>query len=201
MNLAFTFDEVLHEYRLNFCRIPSVTEILEWARLTPVFPVGPYRVRGRAVHLATQAWDEGLEIVKLGSQIAPYLESYKLAMADWDFEWSGIEVRGYHETLVYAGTPDRVGIRRKTGRPCVVDIKSGDTSEDETGLQLAGYVMLIQNCTELRNLLPKINPDEVDRYRIRLYKDGRKGDVIQYRKPGACAAFAGLVQAHKFLAA
>lgn len=198
----FTFDEATHAYHLGGVRIPSVTEILEWARLTPVFPVGPYRVRGRAVHLATQAWDEGLEIVKLGSQIAPYLESYKLVMADWDFEWNGIEIRGYHETLVYAGTPDRVGIRRSTGRPCVVDLKSGDTSEDETGLQLAGYVMLIKNCAELQHLLPKfISADDVDRYRIRLYKDGRKGDVIQYRKPGACAAFAGLVQAHKYLAA
>lgn len=198
--MNFSFDEASHIYRLESIRLPSVTEILEYWGITPQFPIGPYRVRGRQVHLATQAWDEGAEIVRLGSEIAPYLESYKLAMADWDFEWSGIEVRGYHQTLAYAGTADRVGIRRGSGKPCLADIKSGDTTEKETGMQTAAYVMMIQNCEEIINFLPVFcKPEQVERYRIRLYKDGRKGDVVQYKKPGAFAAFAGLVQAYKFL--
>lgn len=196
--MNFTFDEASHSYRLAGVTLPSVTQILEYSGLSPQFPVGPYRVRGRNVHTATQAWDEGNEILRLGAEIAPYLESYKLAIADWDFEWTGIEVRGYHETLCYAGTVDRVGIRRSSGRPCVVDIKSGDTKEEETGLQTAGYVMLIQNCHDIDNLLPPVHQKYVERYRIRVYADGRKGHVVQYKKPGAYEAFEGLVQAYKF---
>lgn len=197
--MNFTFEEEPHCYKLGSIVIPSTTEILAYWGITQTYPVGPYRVRGKQVHLATQLWDQGIEIERLGATIAPYLESYKLAMADWDFEWNGIEQRGYHQILTYAGTTDRVGKRRKTGIPCVADIKSGDTSEKELGLQTAAYVMMIQNCPLLQHLLPRCKPEEVERYRIRLYKNGRKGEVKQVNKPGAFAAFTGLVQAYKYL--
>jgi hypothetical protein len=192
--VTFTFDQDSHVYRLDGVKLPGVTEILEYHHLTPNFPSGPYRVRGQRVHQACELHDKGVRF-SVGGGIVGYLESYKRALQDSGFQWVGIEERLYHPTLCYAGTQDRRGWR--LGKVCVADLKSGDTDE-ETGLQLAGYTLMDLTCPlvpqdEWLKQARRISQYSIERYKIRLFADGSKGKITQYEDPLDIDAWVGYV--------
>lgn len=180
--MILEFDEEAHEYKVEGVRLPSVTEILDYHKLIPQYPVGPYRTRGRMVHRATQLLDEGYEIV-VGEKIAGYVESYKLAMKAFRFQWTSCETRLWHPQLFYAGTIDRIGTIR--GLPCIADIKSGETGS-ETELQLAGYEILVRS------------EEPMQRFRIRLFSDGKPGKVTLFTDDFALEAFVGYLNTYKW---
>ena len=188
---TLVLDEEAHEYRLNGAVLPGVTNVLKHHSLIPNFPSGPYKTRGKAIHTATQKWDEGYD-VKPGAKIAGYLESYKKVLMEYRFEWLEIEDRRWHPTLLYAGTIDRYGQLIgpegiPVGNKCIADIKSGETG-DETDLQTAAYAMLID----------PVHFRSLDRYKIRLYEDGSAGKVTRYTNPFAFEAWVGYLNTYKW---
>jgi hypothetical protein len=178
MSLDFQFDEATHAYTVNGAVLPSVTQIINDLQMGPLYPPGPYRVRGTRVHQATALHDQGYE-VEVGEAIRPYLDSYIGALQNFPFRWEAIEQRLYHPTLLYAGTVDRVGFLGD--EPVIADIKTGETGR-ETGLQTAGYALLVNNS----------NPRCYSRFKIRLLADGKPGKVERYPDSfdieGFCAA-------------
>jgi hypothetical protein len=94
--------------------------------------------RGRAVHLATQYYDEGrLDRNTVDPIIAPFLEAYIQWLGDAKPEIHLIEQPIYHNALEYAGTLDRVV--RIGGVWGILDIKTG-SAPLYTGPQLSGYL-------------------------------------------------------------
>ena len=139
--INFTFDEESHIYRVNSVPIPSVTQILKDLGLTPDFPPGPYRVRGRQVHKLCEIYDKGLiEQYEFGPGLMGYLDAWKKVCAEQGWVWNqtGIEERLYDPLLIVAGTIDRV---RDGDDPLIVDIKSGAAGK-EAALQTAGYAQM-----------------------------------------------------------
>jgi hypothetical protein len=151
--LALTFEEESHTYRLGGTKLPSVSRILELR--FGALPSAPHiqiaADRGKKAHLACELWDLGDldEDSIAGTDLAGYLRGW----AKWcgaPGEWALIEHRlaGTVAGVTYAGTIDRVGYVRG-----VTDIKSkGRTTKpplydsDEWqrhGMQLAAYAGLL----------------------------------------------------------
>lgn len=193
--MELEFDEEKHIYSVAGVAIPSVTEILKYHKAIP-FPAGPYKTRGRAVHRATQLWDEGND-VKVGDKVAGYLESYKAVMAEYKFKWEHVERRLWHKKLLYAGTLDREGFTC-SGDHCIADLKSGETG-DETELQVAGYELLkISWAWHDAECGRRSTTSGIRRFRIRLYEDGKPGKVTEYKNPLAIDAFIGYLSTYKW---
>lgn len=187
MNL--TFDEEKHEYRLDGVRIPSVTGILQALWITPQYPAGPYRVRGRQVHTATELYDAGtIEQYEIGSTIKPYLQSYIRLLETEFFIWDSIELRAYDPELLVAGTMDRAGLYNGSD-PCIVDLKSGTTG-DETGLQIAAYTRMRFLRNEWKN---------VRRFKIELQRDGEPAKLTEYKDPADFEGWVGATKLYTWL--
>lgn len=179
------FNPEKHEYTLDGARLPSVTQVLEEMGLTPQYPSGPYRVRGQRVHQACCLFDFGeLDQYELGADLMPYVERYKRLVADLKPIYELTEQAMYHPVHCYAGTVDRVG--RLFNERFVGDIKTGATGP-ETGLQLAGYAILV---------------DPRDFMGIRRYKfDLSEGDgkLVKYDDHQDFDGFLGILDHWKWL--
>lgn len=138
---SLVFDDDKHEYLLDGVRLPHVTGILGQMGLTPRYPVGSYRIRGRRVHEACCLFDAGeLDQYEIGADLVPYVERYKSLVLDLKPEYDLTEKALYHPIYCYAGTLDRAG--RIFGDRFILDLKSGGTGP-ETGLQLAAYTLML----------------------------------------------------------
>ena len=158
----FTFDEENHVYRLGGNQLPSVTQIIRDLGLTPNFPAGPYRVRGRAVHKACELYDQGvLDQFELAPAIMGYVNAWIAVSKEFGWVWDaqGIEYRLYDPIKMVAGTIDRVGMWG--GKPLILDIKSGSAGR-EAALQTAAYA-------DMR--FPDNNA-EVQRCSVEIHADG-----------------------------
>lgn len=196
MSPQLTFDEKDHCYRYGGVVVPSVTQILEDdGQLVPSYPSGPYKTRGSRVHRATELWDNGeLSKYEVGSEIAPYVRSYASLVLDlterepgkWDWMPGGIERRMAHYTG-FAGTTDRLGLR-----PLVADLKSGKTGR-ETGVQLAGYVILALADPEVKKHWGTVRETDVERVKFELQKDGEMAKMTFYSDPLDFDVFRGLL--------
>lgn len=139
-----TFDEGTHTYRWNGRTVPGVTSVLAPISGYDKVPRNVLELasqRGKAVHMACQLDDEGaLDEAELDPVLVPYLAAWRAFSADHGVAWTSIEKAGYHPTLGYAGTPDRVG--KVVGRSSVVDIKTTYELMPPVGPQLAAYAHL-----------------------------------------------------------
>ena len=188
--LKLEFDEATHQYRLNGVVLPSVTQILEDdGQMVPSYPSGPYRFRGSQVHKATHLWETGVDLnaYDIGADILPYVQSYIGAMQDFQEDWLLCEHRMAHLQLCYAGTADRIG-----KRPLVADLKTGKTGR-ETGVQLAGYVLLALEDPEIRKAWGNVRPEQVERVKFELQKDGSPAVVSRYTDALDFEVFRGLL--------
>jgi len=151
-----------HAYYLNGLRLPSVTQVIEDFGGGPIYPPGPYKVRGDRVHHACELFDlgEDLNDYEIGEEIWPRVNAYVSMMNDMRFEWSLIEQRMYDPHLMIAGKADRVGFTA-SGEPVVLDLKTGKPGR-EVALQTAGYT---------RMAFPK-DYEQVKRYKAELHEDG-----------------------------
>lgn len=195
MTTALTFDEPSHQYRYGGVLVPSVTQVLEDDGLIiPSYPSGPYRVRGSRVHKATHLWEDGINLntYDIGLDILPYILSYIRLMEDLKWEWLKVEDRMFHPLLGYAGTADR--LRRI---PCIADLKTGSTNK-ETGLQLAGYVMLALQDPEIQKAWGNVKETEVERVKFELQKDGAKAKMTHYSDPLDFEVMRGLIAKYKW---
>lgn len=171
-----------HRYTLNGVQIPSVTQVIDALGMAPLYPPGPYRVRGTVVHEATGLFDRGIEF-EAGDVILGYVESYRKALANFPFEWEAIEERLFDSSLLFAGTIDRRG--RLRGKKVIADIKTGQTGR-ETALQTAGYAILAGD------------PLTYDRYKILLNGDGSCGKVERYPDPFDIQGFLAALNLYKW---
>lgn len=141
---AFVFQSKGHRYTLDGVRLPSVTECIREAGLTPSMDfVSDWHLnRGSQVHAATALFDqEDLDESVLDAALRGRLEAWKAFRAATvaDFAITEIEKPRHSPLLRFAGTPDRVGVWR--GRPCIVEIKSGKPDPSH-GIQTAAYALL-----------------------------------------------------------
>lgn len=152
------FDPVKHRYTLHPSGVilPSVSEILapvkDFSGIPPAV-LEKARDRGTAVHKACELFDLGtLDEDDLDEQLVPYLAAWSKFMVDFKPDWTEIELPGYHNTLFYAGTPDRRGKQGGRGdrKRIVVDIKGTYSLDPAVSLQLSGYdLMGAEKCDEL----------------------------------------------------
>lgn len=135
-----TFDAETHRYTVHGVVVPSVTQVLSLAGLTPSFGGVPEETlalaawKGTCIHEAT-ALDEAGRLD--WDALDPLLRAYVLAWRTVD-RWVPAETERllWHPDAGFAGTQDR-------GKPSGVrDLKTGASLHWTTGLQLAGYALL-----------------------------------------------------------
>jgi len=142
--MLVTYNDERHEYRYGGVVIPSVTQCIA-PLYSGAFDKIPQAVLerkteiGKAVHLATELYDEGvLEESSLDDVVRGYFEGWKKFTAEHKCEWLGIEERVFHPSHKYAGKLDRKGF--VDGRLFYIDIKTVSVVCKATGVQLAGYL-------------------------------------------------------------
>jgi len=160
---ADSLDQSTHTYKSG---LPSVTEILVDVGLAKTdFCKEEDMLRGTAVHLACQYYDEGdLDFDSLDPTIQGYVGSYMSFEVACGHKMEWIECP--FNNGLYAGTPDRVC----TDRPRVlIDLKTG-LPQPWHKYQTAAYV----------NLFP--DPYAYTRLGVYLQKDGSLAKVHEHPK-------------------
>lgn len=136
-----TFNEELHEYRLNGQVVPSVSEIIEPLndfRFVSQEALERARVLGRAIHLTIQYWHEGtLDEANTPELLLKYLASWKMFCSDLHYRPTMLERRVCHQKLRYAGTLDNAGVMNDND-DWLLDVKSGQVYPGHA-LQTMGY--------------------------------------------------------------
>lgn len=165
-----TFEPLGHIYRWDGVIKPSVTTalkiggIIDYSHI-PQSVLQVAAVRGTAVHLATQLFDEDrLNESTLDALIGGYLEGWKAFLRDTGFQPGRIEERIYNTTYGYAGTFDRVGLFGS--QIACVDIKSGILLDGHRN-QLAAYTMAMPMPRRYRRMAVQLTKD--GRYRMAEY--------------------------------
>ena len=138
------FCEEHHRYWYNGERVPSVTQLL--AGLDNFAGVDPEvleaaRIRGIAVHAATQLDDEGdLDMTTVDDIVRPYLYAWRQFRSDTGFTPypGGQERIVYHQKYRYAGRLDVIG--EMGGKRVLIDKKSGEQVPLSAGPQTAAYM-------------------------------------------------------------
>jgi len=143
-----TFDEARHEYRWDGKVVPSVTQCLEHLHSfagVPFDVLEAAKERGTYVHKMCELFDlgdldeEANALVDGGAYVG-YLAAWKKFVADYEPNWAGIERKGFHRLLAYAGTEDRDGtLAKKLPGRWGIDIKTSQQAHRVWGLQTAAY--------------------------------------------------------------
>lgn len=163
-----TFDAQDHTYRYNGVIVPSVTQVLKQTGIVDYAKI-PQDVllkashRGRWVHTALQALDDGLPVpAGMPEEYQPWLEAYDKFKRETGFAVLLNEHRSCHAKHLYAGTMDRLGLLRIAGADSrwLIDFKTGMHFERAHRLQLAAYA----------GLLPE--PRRYNRGILQLFGDG-----------------------------
>lgn len=139
-----TFSEAEHTYAWDGQSVPSVTQILADMGMSPDYRYVDawYAERGKAVHWACHAYDEGdLDFGSLDERIIEYVNAWIAFRSDMGdrLRFAEIEQPRYHAVHRYAGTPDRLAWLDDV--PAVLDLKCGG-HDPSHGLQLSGYSLL-----------------------------------------------------------
>lgn len=149
METKLKFDEDSHTYEVAGIKRSSVTDLLKKNGLNKglIYATDEHRWRGHAVHEMMKLHHKGtLDEINLDEDLRPYLRAWRRFVGETGFSTMGFEKPLYHPVLNYAGTPDVWG---RVGKEIwLPDYKSG-TVPRVTGLQLAGYEMLLIACGEI----------------------------------------------------
>lgn len=134
------FEKVPHRYVVRGRELGSVTHLLREHGLG-FQGVAPQEAlnRGQFVHECSVLLDEhDLDRGSVPEKWAGYLDAYELAVRELELRMVAAEWRSWHPDYLYAGTLDRVAIRK--GKRLLFDLKTGDTSDVDA--QVAGYERL-----------------------------------------------------------
>lgn len=145
---GITFDEDLHEYRLDGSVIPSVTQIIEPVRheLGGSESVLEYKRQiGKALDKAIEIHEAGLEIdpESLDDAVAPFFAAWLQFKADSGFRALLNQPIVYSRKFRFAGTLDLLGTRHFTSSVPdeLLDTKCVWTIDPATAIQTAGYAI------------------------------------------------------------
>ena len=145
---VLSFDEAKHEYRIDGQVVPSVTEIIaplsDHSRV-PAETLEFKRSLGKAVHKAIELYEgaDGLDMESLDLQALPYFEGWLKFKRESRFQAEIVERPYGSAKLRFAGTPDVIGSRTECFDE-LLDVKCTYAMEPATGVQLAGYEILLE---------------------------------------------------------
>lgn len=138
----FTFDEALHEYRVDGVRVPGVTSILRPLADFSGIPRDVLAAKadlGRRVHLACQLDDEDdLDEDSVEPDVAPYLDGWRRFLRETGAVVVENERRVYDPVMQYAGTLDNVLLLG--GAHWLIDKKTSIALPMAAGPQTAAYL-------------------------------------------------------------
>jgi hypothetical protein len=148
--MRLEFDKASHKYSVCDTEIPSVTQILSWARETTDYSGIPEWVLKRAgqigdtVHVTiNRSLEHGGILFSYDHSANPYLDAYVDFDKEHTLEPWVCEQRMYCTCHGYAGTVDIVG--KLDGVPTILDIKTTNVlNEDYVSKQTAGYQHLVK---------------------------------------------------------
>ncbi len=196
---VLAFDPVAHEYRVDGARVPSVTQLLDDAGLTPDYSVVPpsvlqhARERGLHIDACCDLLDaDDLDWRSVHPEALPYVEAW-LAFREYEaFTPVAAQVPLYHPGYGYAGTADSVGLL-PGGHPVVVERKSTAKMAATYALQTAGYAQDgMWYAPPGGGVLAPVPWGPPARLGVQLRRDGSYV-LVPYDDPEDLAAFLGVV--------
>jgi hypothetical protein len=141
---VLTFEPTNHVYTVDGQIVPSVTQLLDDAGLTPDYSViNPAvlqhaRYRGLHVDLACDLYDEDdLDWSSVHPEALPMVEAWIRFRDDYGYEPVVGQPALYHPELQYAGSADSIG--KLNGSWVVVERKATTKMHALAALQTAGY--------------------------------------------------------------
>jgi hypothetical protein len=167
------FDPDAHLYTLDGKPVPGVTRVLEATGMINYDFLGArrsyYLERGRKVHQATHADDEGrLDETGESEEVMGYVAGWRSFRRDYGFVPNRIEQRVCSRRLGYAGTLDRTGYVRH-GHELILDIKSG-IAPPAVRYQLAAYAACLPHPRARRRQCVEVHADGT--YRVIAFETG-----------------------------
>lgn len=206
MSLEFFEDD--HRYELDGNTFQSVTQVLKVSGLIDFSHI-PERIlagaleRGRKVHKAAHYWLEGdLDVEGFRRSFpgyAGYLDSLIKLFESGRLKTFLCEHRVASRRHRFAGTVDWIG--EFDGRGAILDWATGDPEDAAKCLQTAGYDQAAREWAsepgeeKLRAFLEQHRM--LDRYSVRLKKDGRLPTPQRYQDPRHRSEFLALVDARR----
>lgn len=158
---GLTFYPKAHQYILSQgsvnLQLPSVTQVIrfisnEFYNQIDYSTLQKAAARGTRVHEATELIDQ-CGWAPREEDIEGYIQAYERWKADFQPQIVATEWRGYHRTMFYAGTVDRI-IRlpdQKTNGLVLVDIKNTSTYHPLlVDVQLSGYAQMIESWPDMK---------------------------------------------------
>ena len=172
---GLTFDERTHTYRWDGEWMFSVSKVLRDSGLAPDFAgIDPVvlekaRNRGIAVHALTEAIDGG-EYPEIPTELAGYVEGYRLFKRESGFELIAAELMVGHKKYGFAGRLDRLGWigdqRTIADLKCVAMVAHQSTSL-QLGAYAGGYEYLHPTQSVQQLMAVQLRPNGT--YTIHLY--------------------------------
>ncbi len=194
-----SFNAATHEYRVDGAPVPSVTQLLDDAGLTPDYAAVPptvlqhARERGLHIDACCDLLDaDDLDWRSVHPEALPYVEAW-IAFREYEgFTPIAAQVPLYHPTYAYAGTADCVGLLPGT-RPVVVERKSTAKMAATYALQTAGYAQDgMWYAPPGGGVLAPVPWERPARLGVQLRRDGSYA-LVPYEDPEDLAAFLGVV--------
>ena len=195
-----TFDELAHRYHLHGHPVFSVTQLLkicgmtDWSKIPPT-TLEAARERGSIVHRAIHFWNENdLDVAQFAAtfpHFVGYLHSWIALVHTGRLRTVLCEHRVGNESPRFAGTFDWLGL--VDGHAALLDFSTGNPDDAAKHLQTAGYVLAsrawgtMPGETVLRDF-HAAHP-YVERYSVRLNRDGALPELTPYRDPRDFSAF------------
>lgn len=179
---GLTFDEPMHEYRLNGILLPSVTQIIRDNRLSSDFAfvsaadMARARELGQAVHMATHYNDEGtLDDATVDPAVRPYLNAWRQFVADRGVEFVALEQRVADPVYQFCGTVDRIArlVTARGAGELVIDLKTGNPAAAGAHYQTAGYAHLVRDLPNVTRIVGRwsvqLHPERAVPYSVTPY--------------------------------
>jgi hypothetical protein len=139
------FEPQAHVYRVNGADVPSVTQLLDSAGITPDYSAVPQpvlqhaRERGLHVDLCCDLLDaDDLDWKSVHPEGLPFVEAWMAFREHEGFTPVASQIPMFHPTYGYAGTADALGTL-PGGRPVIVERKTTAKMSPTYALQVAAY--------------------------------------------------------------
>jgi hypothetical protein len=196
---VLSFDPTAHAYRVDGAPVPSVTQLLEDAGLTPDYAAVPptvlqhARARGLHVDKCCDLLDaDDLDWRSVHPEALPYIEAWLAFRESEGFTPIASQVPLYHPTYGYAGTTDVVGVLPGS-RPAIVERKATAKMAATYALQTAGYGLDgLWYAPPGGGVLAPVPWERPVRLGVQLRRDGSYL-LVPYDDPEDLAAFLGVV--------